>query len=159
MRCCLCNRFVKKEDVENVRLYDGYAHHVHCADTAFVTLVEYLDEHYPDREYKDMSFRRTLFQAFLKHRGLIGKVTIPQFVDDYIRQNSRGTKARGGARPGAGRPSIGKYRSVGMTLPDDDWGFIDQLVDKGEYSSRAEYFRHLHEMNMLHVAMVKELNQ
>ncbi|MGW9441000.1 hypothetical protein [Streptomyces sp. NPDC055607] len=158
MRCCLCSKFIKKEGDDTVRYYDGYALHFECGDSAYAEMLGYLEENTVEQ---GESFRigPEIFQAYVKHMGLIGKVSIPQFVDDYMRQHKQPSTKRGGARPGAGRPSKGKYRSVGMTLPVNDWGFINKLVEKGEYSSYAEYFRHLHEMNMLHVAMVKELNQ
>lgn len=157
MRCCVCNKFVKKDDLENVRYYDGYALHIECGDSTYARIVQELDDRRVEHS-QEFKFAREVFQAYVKHMGLIGKVTISQFVDDYLRQHKQPSTKRGGARTGAGRPKIGKYRSVGMTLPDQAWGFIDELIDTGQYNSYIEYFRHLHEMNMLHVQTIKELN-
>jgi hypothetical protein len=41
-----------------------------------------------------------------------------------VTKNKRG---RGGARPGAGRKRIGTTRTIKLTLPDEDWAFL-QLI-------------------------------
>ncbi|MCV4233328.1 hypothetical protein OHJ21_19275 [Virgibacillus sp. LDC1] len=52
---------------------------------------------------------------------------------------------RGGARTGAGRKSIGVKKPVSITLPQEDWNEIDNLIKAGEFKSYADYFRSLRE--------------
>lgn len=47
-----------------------------------------------------------------------------------------------------GRPSIGKARTVKITLPEEDWKHIDQLVASKRVNSNAEYFRSLHDSSL-----------
>ncbi|WP_375102224.1 hypothetical protein ACDZ28_00035 (plasmid) [Paenibacillus sp. RS8] len=49
---------------------------------------------------------------------------------------------RGGARPGAGRKSLGVKRKISIVLPQEDWDYIDSLVAEKKCASVAEYFRH-----------------
>ena len=48
---------------------------------------------------------------------------------------------RGGARPGAGRKSIGVKKAVSIALPEEAWQEIDSLIQSGEYASYADFFR------------------
>lgn len=51
---------------------------------------------------------------------------------------------RGGAREGAGRPSLGVKKAVSITLPQEEWDEIDYLIQvKNEFKSYADYFRYL----------------
>lgn len=52
--------------------------------------------------------------------------------------------SRGGARPGAGRPRTGTPRKVSITLPDEEWERIDQLISSGQIKSLSDYFRNCH---------------
>lgn len=49
---------------------------------------------------------------------------------------------RGGARPGAGRKSLGVKKPISITLEEKEWKAIDDLIKEGEFKSYAEYFRH-----------------
>ncbi|WP_249930854.1 hypothetical protein [Paenibacillus polymyxa] len=50
---------------------------------------------------------------------------------------------RGGARKGAGRKSLGIKKSVTITLPQERWDTIDDLIKNGIFKSYPDYFRHL----------------
>lgn len=54
---------------------------------------------------------------------------------------------RGGARDGAGRPSLGKKKPVSITLEESEWAQIDELIKKAEFKSYADYFRFLSRVN------------
>lgn len=54
----------------------------------------------------------------------------------------------GGAREGAGRPKIGASKPLRITLPEEDWKHIDELVASGRVASYAEYFRDLHQSSL-----------
>jgi hypothetical protein len=59
-------------------------------------------------------------------------------------QNKEGQVAlslRGGARPGAGRKSLGVKRKISIVLPQEDWDYIDSLVAEKKCASVAEFFR------------------
>jgi len=47
-----------------------------------------------------------------------------------------------------GRPSIGKGKPVKITLPDEDWQHIDDLMAQGRVKSYADYFRSLHDSSL-----------
>lgn len=51
---------------------------------------------------------------------------------------------RGGMREGAGRKVIGVQRMVKITLPEESWTEIENMIEKGELKSFSEYFRTLH---------------
>lgn len=48
---------------------------------------------------------------------------------------------RGGAREGAGRKSMGVKKAVSITLPQQIWNEIDNLIRTGQVKSYSEYFR------------------
>lgn len=50
---------------------------------------------------------------------------------------------RGGRRSGAGRKSIGIKKPVAINLPQEIWDEIDNLIQKGEHSGYAPFFRSL----------------
>ncbi|OAZ49751.1 hypothetical protein [Paenibacillus polymyxa] len=50
---------------------------------------------------------------------------------------------RGGARKGAGRKSLGTKKSVTITLPQERWDAIDDLIKNGKFKSYPDYFRYL----------------
>ncbi|QYK68290.1 hypothetical protein [Paenibacillus sp. S02] len=50
---------------------------------------------------------------------------------------------RGGARKGAGRKSLGAKKSVTITLPQERWDAIDDLIKNGKIKSYPDYFRYL----------------
>lgn len=52
--------------------------------------------------------------------------------------------SRGGSRKGAGRKSSGKTTKVSITLPDQEWAYIDELIENGHATSRSDYFRSIH---------------
>ena len=43
-----------------------------------------------------------------------------------------------------GRPSIGIGKPVKITLPEQEWERIEEIVKEGHASSVADYFRQLH---------------
>ena len=47
-----------------------------------------------------------------------------------------------------GRPAIGKGKAVKITLPDEDWQHIDDLIAQGRVKSYADYFRSLHDSSL-----------
>jgi hypothetical protein len=52
---------------------------------------------------------------------------------------------RGGRRSGAGRKPDGVTLKVSITIPLEEWEYIDQhIIGQGHASSRSEYFRRLH---------------
>ncbi|SKQ05955.1 Uncharacterised protein [Mycobacteroides abscessus subsp. massiliense] len=57
------------------------------------------------------------------------------------------SKNYGGARPGSGRKKIGVAKALRITLPTDEWKAIDEMIQAGQFDSRAEYFRFLHQRN------------
>lgn len=59
-----------------------------------------------------------------------------------IKEGQIALSLRGGARPGAGRKSLGVKRKVSIVLPAEDWAYIDSLVADKKIASVAEYFRH-----------------
>ncbi|MBY9082358.1 hypothetical protein [Paenibacillus sp. CGMCC 1.18879] len=50
---------------------------------------------------------------------------------------------RGGARAGAGRKSIGVKKHMALTMPQQMWDEIDNLIQKDGLSSYSEFFRQL----------------
>lgn len=52
--------------------------------------------------------------------------------------------SRGGKRAGAGRKGYGRTEKVSISLPDEEWAYIDGLVRDHHVKSRSEYFRLLH---------------
>lgn len=50
---------------------------------------------------------------------------------------------RGGRRAGAGRKSLGVKKPVSITLPEQVWNEIDNLIQNEKYRSYADYFRSL----------------
>lgn len=54
------------------------------------------------------------------------------------------TRSHGGARAGAGRKAIGVTQKISLSLPQEEWDYIDQLIADGHVASRAEYVRLLH---------------
>ncbi|RJG23295.1 hypothetical protein [Paenibacillus thiaminolyticus] len=63
---------------------------------------------------------------------------------DKKKKTKNKNTGRGGARVGAGRPSLGVKKPVSITLPSDDWEEIDNLIQRKEFKSYADYFRFLH---------------
>jgi hypothetical protein len=57
------------------------------------------------------------------------------------------TKKHGGKRAGAGRKGIGRTEKVSVSLPPEEWDYIDSLIANGHVASRAEYIRRLHLSN------------
>jgi hypothetical protein len=51
---------------------------------------------------------------------------------------------RGGVRVGAGRKPIGIKQTVTISLPEEDWSFIQEEISTGNSESKADYFRKLH---------------
>lgn len=43
-----------------------------------------------------------------------------------------------------GRPVIGVGKPVKITLPEEDWKKIEQLIEYGHVKSVSDYFRQLH---------------
>ncbi|MDF1587099.1 hypothetical protein [Marinimicrococcus flavescens] len=62
--------------------------------------------------------------------------------EPQIKEGQVSLSLRGGARPGAGRKSLGVKRKVSIVLPAEDWEYIDSLVADKKFASVAEYFRH-----------------
>lgn len=60
-----------------------------------------------------------------------------------IKEGQMKMDLRGGARPGAGRKSIGKRKAVKIALSLEAWEEIDNLIQSGHFPSYAEYFRWL----------------
>jgi hypothetical protein len=56
-------------------------------------------------------------------------------------------KKRGGKRAGAGRKGIGRTEKISLSLPAEEWDYIDSLITDGHVASRAEYIRLLHMSN------------
>ncbi|OBZ12907.1 hypothetical protein A8L34_29660 [Bacillus sp. FJAT-27264] len=50
---------------------------------------------------------------------------------------------RGGKRQGAGRKSIGVKKHMALTMPQDMWNEIDDLIQKDKIGSYSEFFRTL----------------
>lgn len=67
-----------------------------------------------------------------------------KFMKEYQERINK-VENRGGKREGAGRKSIGVKKPVSITLPQEDWDEIDNLIKAGEFKSYAEYFRSLRE--------------
>lgn len=44
-----------------------------------------------------------------------------------------------------GRPSLGVGKPVKITLPEEDWTKIEQMIEQGHANSVADYFRQLHQ--------------
>lgn len=53
------------------------------------------------------------------------------------------SEQRGGRREGAGRKSLGVKKPVSITLPEDVWIEIDNLIQNEKFKSYADYFRSL----------------
>lgn len=53
------------------------------------------------------------------------------------------SKNYGGAREGAGRPSLGSRKVVSITLPDQVWDEINLSIEQGEAKNISDYFRKL----------------
>jgi hypothetical protein len=47
----------------------------------------------------------------------------------------------GGAREGAGRPSLGEKRTVSITMPEEQWYTIRHLINSGAVKNQSEAFR------------------
>ncbi|MCL6664550.1 hypothetical protein [Paenibacillus amylolyticus] len=48
-------------------------------------------------------------------------------------------------QPKIGRPQIGVGKPVKITLPEDDWKRIEDIINHGHALSFADYFRQLHQ--------------
>jgi len=55
------------------------------------------------------------------------------------------TRGRGGARPGAGRKRIGTTKTIKLTLPDEDWAFL-QLIAPTPSEAIRDLVRNWREM-------------
>ncbi|WP_339273765.1 hypothetical protein MKY59_21460 [Paenibacillus sp. FSL W8-0426] len=44
-----------------------------------------------------------------------------------------------------GRPSLGIGKTVKITLPEEEWTKISQIIEAGQAASVADYFRQLHQ--------------
>jgi hypothetical protein len=47
----------------------------------------------------------------------------------------------GGAREGAGRPSLGEKKTVTITMPREQWETIEDLIMQGAVKNKSEAFR------------------
>lgn len=47
-----------------------------------------------------------------------------------------------------GRPSMGLTRQVKLTLPEEDWKIIEELIEKKEADGFSDYFRQLHQSSI-----------
>lgn len=47
----------------------------------------------------------------------------------------------------SGRPSLGITKKVSVTLPEDDWTKISELIENKHVGSFSEYFRNVHQSN------------
>lgn len=59
-----------------------------------------------------------------------------------IKEEQMKMDLRGGVRHGAGRPSLGKKKPVSITLSENEWTQIDDLIKEGQFKSYADYFRY-----------------
>ncbi|MDF1586083.1 hypothetical protein [Marinimicrococcus flavescens] len=58
------------------------------------------------------------------------------------RKSKKVTKIkRGGKREGAGRKSIGVKKHMALTMPQDMWNEIDNLIQRDKIGSYSEFFR------------------
>lgn len=71
------------------------------------------------------------------------KVT-PLKVTSSGKQQAELVMQRGGYRPGAGRKAKGIRRPVKINLPQEEWDYIEGLIENEHVESLAEYFRILH---------------
>lgn len=81
-----------------------------------------------------------------------------------IKEGQLAISLRGGKRKGAGRKAIGIKKTVCISLPDEIWNEIDDLISKGEYQGYADYFRsktgYINEKSLIDsVPFVKSLNE
>ena len=61
---------------------------------------------------------------------------------EYFKRTNK-KENRGGSRKGAGRKGIGTKKPVSITLSDDDWFMIDNLIKDGKFKNYPEFFREI----------------
>jgi hypothetical protein len=62
-------------------------------------------------------------------------------VYESIPELKRGFNGKGSV----GRPSLGKPRKITITLPENEWKNISEVIEHGHAASYSDYFRQLHE--------------
>ncbi|MNN54012.1 hypothetical protein D3C81_1688020 [compost metagenome] len=72
------------------------------------------------------------------------KDLLPASLDIKLKKETKiNSEHRGGRREGAGRKSLGVKKPVSITLPEDTWNEIDNLIQSEKFKSYADYFRSL----------------
>lgn len=88
----------------------------------------------------------TIYAVFEDHKDQVS-YNKEKFLQEYFYSKNRRPiyplPKRGGKRAGAGRKSLGVKKPVSITLPDEVWNEIDNLIQNGDYKSYADYFRSL----------------
>jgi hypothetical protein len=93
----------------------------------------------------DVSLQTETSENELKKEIEIKPTELKKKKEAKIKPKEPEKPKRGGARTGAGRKSIGVKKPVSITLPQEDWEDIDNLIKAGEFKSYADYFRTLRE--------------
>jgi hypothetical protein len=65
---------------------------------------------------------------------------------------------RGGKREGAGRKKMGLSKKVTITLPEEEWEEISEMIKNGHAGSLSEYFRLIHKGSWINKQVEKSLD-
>lgn len=69
-------------------------------------------------------------------------------LEELQAADPEGTKPKRTREPGAGRPSVGVYKRLKLTMPETSWQFIDEQITRKRFDSYSEFFRYLTQQYM-----------